>query len=116
MPNGLDYPNLPFPELQKIIVPHVYSHGPFFIYVLDIPLLSPTPPYLYKVLHYPIPKQDVFVFIYSLKEYIFLDSLKKQHGKIFTNKLTGCFQPNILQGICKADIPVVLTFLTMIAK
>jgi hypothetical protein len=51
-----------------------------------------------------MPKQDVFV--YSVKEYIFVDSLKKQYGKISTNELTGCFQPNTLQRICKADIPV----------
>jgi hypothetical protein len=106
LPNGLDYPNLPFPELQRITVPHVYSRGTFLVYVLDIPLLSSTIFYLHKVLPYPIPRQDVFVFIYSLKEYIFVDSLKKQYGKISANELTRCFQPNALQSICKADIPI----------
>jgi hypothetical protein len=77
------------------------------VYVLDIPLLSPTLFYLHNVLPYPIPKQDVFVFIYSLKEYIFVDSLKKQYGKISANELTRCLQRNALQSICKGDIPVV---------
>jgi hypothetical protein len=26
LPNGLDYPNFPFPELQKIVTPHTFSH------------------------------------------------------------------------------------------
>jgi hypothetical protein len=106
LPNGLDYPNFPFPELQRIIVPTVYSHGPFLVYVLDIPLLSPTLFYLHKVLPYPIPKQVVFVFIYSLKDYIFVDSRKKKYDKISANELTRCLQPNALQSICKEDIPV----------
>jgi hypothetical protein len=97
MPSGLDYPNFPFSELQRVVVPHVYSHGPFLVYVLDISLLSPTLFYLYKILPFPRSKQDVFVFVHSLKEYIFVDALKKQYGKISTNELTGCFQHNLLR-------------------
>jgi hypothetical protein len=37
LPAGVDYPSFPFSELQHIIVPHVYSHNQFLVYVLDIP-------------------------------------------------------------------------------
>jgi hypothetical protein len=77
LPSGLDYPNFPFPELQHVVVPHVYAHDSFLVYVLDIPLLSSTIFYLYKVLPYPIRKQDVFSFVNPVKEYIFVDALKK---------------------------------------
>lgn len=106
LPSGLDYPNFPLSELQRIIVPHVYAHGPFLVYVLDIPLLSSTLFHLYKVLSYPIPRHDVFVFVHPVKEYIFVDSLKRQFGKMSTNELTGCFQPNLLQKLCKANVPI----------
>jgi hypothetical protein len=106
LPSGLDYPNFPFSELQRIVVPPLYAHGPFLVYVLDIPLLFPTLYHLYKVLPYPIPRQDIFVFINPAKEYIFVDAIQKQFGKMTTNELTGCFQPNLLQKVCKASIPV----------
>jgi hypothetical protein len=106
LPSGMDYPNFPFSELQRIVVPHVYAHESFLVYVLDIPLLFPTLYQLYKVLPYPIPRQDIFVFINPSKEYIFVDSIKRQFGKMTTTELTGCFQPNPLRKVCKANIPV----------
>jgi hypothetical protein len=102
----LDYPNFPFPELQHVVVPHVYAHDSFLVYVLDIPLLSSTMFYLYKILPYPIRKQDVFSFVNPVKENIFVDALKKQFGKMSTNELLGCFRPNELQKVCKANIPI----------
>lgn len=106
LPSGLDYPDFPFPELQRIVVPHVYAHGPFLVYVLDIPLLSSVTFYLYKILPFPFPRQDAFVFVYPLKEYIFVNSLRSQFGKMSTNELAGCFQPNALHKVCKADVPI----------
>ena len=35
-----------------------------------------------------------------------MDALKRQFGKISENKLTNCFQPNLLHRVCKADIPI----------
>jgi hypothetical protein len=111
LPTGVDYPSFPFSELQHIIVPHVYSHNQFLVYVLDIPLLSSTPFYLYKILPFPTFKQDnVFSFIYPSKDYIFMDSLKRQYGKLSNNELTKCFQPNLMQKVCKEDIPI-LTYI-----
>jgi hypothetical protein len=106
LPTGVDYPSFPFSELQHIIVPHVYSHNQFLVYVLDIPLLSSTPFFLYKILPFPTLKQDnVLSFIYSSKEYIFIDSLRRQYGKLSANELTRCFQPNPMQKVCKEDMP-----------
>ena len=107
LPAGVDYPSFPFSELQHIIVPHIYSHNQFLVYVLDIPLISSTLFYLYKILPFPTFKQNnVFSFIYSLKDYIFMVSLKRQYGKLSTNELTRCFEPNPLQKVCKEDIPI----------
>jgi hypothetical protein len=107
LPAGVDYPSFPFSELQHIIVPHVYSHNQFLVYVLDIPLLSSTPFYLYKILPFPTLKRDsVFSFIYPSKDFIFMDSLKKQYGKLSANEVTKCFQPNPLQKVCKEDVPI----------
>jgi hypothetical protein len=54
LPNGLDYPNLPFPELQKIITPNTYSYKPYLVYILEIPLFSPTEYHLYKLLPFRV--------------------------------------------------------------
>jgi hypothetical protein len=39
LPSGLDYPNFPFPELQKIITPNTYSYNKYLVCVLEIPLI-----------------------------------------------------------------------------
>jgi hypothetical protein len=39
-------------------------------------------------------------------EFIFGDSLRQHYGKITTNELTGCFQPNEFMYVCKEDIPI----------
>jgi hypothetical protein len=107
LPAGVDYPSFPFSELQHIIVRHVYSHINFLVYVLDIPLLSSTPFYLYKILPFPTLKQgNIFSFIYSSKDYIFMDSLKRQYGKLSNNELEKCFQPNPIQKVCKENVPI----------
>jgi hypothetical protein len=50
LPSGLDYPNFPSSELQKIIVPIAYSCKQYLVYILEIPLFSPTEYHLYKLL------------------------------------------------------------------
>jgi hypothetical protein len=54
LPTGTDYPTLPFSELSKIITPNVYSYKQYLVYVLEIPLLSPTEYHLYSVLPFPV--------------------------------------------------------------
>jgi hypothetical protein len=37
-----------------------------------------------------------------------MDYLKRQYGKLSTNELTRCFQPNPMQNVCKEDMPILL--------
>jgi hypothetical protein len=109
LPSGLDYPNFPFPDLQKIITPNSYFFKQFLVYVLEIPLFSPTTYQLYKLLPFPVvvKKQEItYGYINFNKEFIFSDSLRQRFGKMTTNELTGCFQPNKLTYVCKEEIPI----------
>jgi hypothetical protein len=66
LPSGLDYPNLPFPKLQKIITPHTYSYKQYLIYILEIPLFSPTEYRLYKLLPFPVGvRQEEATYSYT---------------------------------------------------
>jgi hypothetical protein len=61
LPGGLDYPNFPFPALQKIITPNTHSYKQYLVYILEFPLFSPTMYQLYKLLPFPvIVKQKEF--------------------------------------------------------
>ena len=106
LPQGLDYPDLSFSELQKITIPHTYAYKQFLVYVLEIPLLSPTHYHLYHNTPFPVKRDNIYVFINSEKEYIFSDSLRQHFGKLTSNELTRCFQPNELLFICPEDIPI----------
>jgi hypothetical protein len=65
LPSGLDYPNFPFPELQKIVTPKTYSYKQYLVYILEIPLFSPTEYQLYKMLPFPvIAKQKELTYSY----------------------------------------------------
>ena len=59
------------------------------------------------MLPFPIRKNtEIFTFVLPVKDYIFVDALKRQFGKMSDSKLTNCFQPNLLHRVCKADIPI----------
>jgi hypothetical protein len=58
LPQGLDYPNFPFSELQRIITPSTYSYKQYLVYVLEIPLLIPSRYYLYKILPFPVAEKE----------------------------------------------------------
>jgi hypothetical protein len=95
--NGLDYPNFPFPEIQKIITPTVYSYRQYLIYISEIPLFSPTVYQLYKLLPYSVcmkREEATCGYIDFNKERMFSDPLRQHFGKMSMNELTGCFQPN----------------------
>jgi hypothetical protein len=97
LPPGLDYPNLPFSELSKIITPRMYTYTKYLVYVLEIPLFSPTVYHLYKLLPFPVSAQrskDTYGYINVNKEFIFSGPLRQHYGKMSTNELKGCFQPN----------------------
>jgi hypothetical protein len=109
LPSGMDYPNFPFSELQKIIIPNTYSYKQYLVYILRIPLFSPTEYHLYKMLPFPVAiREEDFTYSYISfnKEYIFSDSLRQHYGKMSSSELIGCFQPNELMYVCKEDIPI----------
>jgi hypothetical protein len=109
LPSGLDYPNLPFPELQKIITPHTYAYKQYFVYILEIPLLSPTEYHLYKLLPFPVAvkeKEATYSYTDFNKEFIFSDPLRQHFVKMSSNELSGCFQPNEFMFICREEIPI----------
>jgi methyl-accepting chemotaxis protein len=58
LPNGLDYPNFPFSELQRIITPSTYAYKQYLVYILKVPLFSSTEYYLYKMLPFPVAIQE----------------------------------------------------------
>jgi hypothetical protein len=104
LPPGTDYPNFPLPELSKIIIPHIYSYRRFLVYVLEIPLFSPTEYQLYKMLPSPVSTnkdKSRYSYVNFNKEFIFSDALRQHYGKITANELTGCFQPNLITYVCK---------------
>jgi hypothetical protein len=109
LPSGLHYPNLPFPELQNIITPHTYSYKQYLVCILDIPLFSPTEYHLYKLLPFPVAvrqQEATYSYIDFNKEFIFSDPLRQHFGKMSTNELTGCFQPNEFMYVCREEIPI----------
>jgi hypothetical protein len=109
LPSGLDYPNFPFPELQKIITPHTYSYKQYLVYVLEIPLFSPTTYHLYKLLPLPVAvheEESKYSYIGFNKEFIISDSLRQHYGKMTANEITGCYQPNESLYVCKEEIPI----------
>jgi hypothetical protein len=109
LPSGLDYPNFPFPELQKIITPNTYSYSKYLVYVIEIPLFPPIEYHLYKLLPFPvIVKQEEFIYSYIgfNKEIIFSDPLRQHFGKMSMNELTSCSQPNEFTFVCKEEIPI----------
>jgi hypothetical protein len=49
--------------------------------------------------------------MYSSEDYIFMESLKRQYGKLSTNELDKCFQPNPIQKVWKENVPT-LSYIT----
>lgn len=63
LPAGVDYPSFTYSEFQKIIIPHAYAYKQYLVYVLEIPLLSSTTYHLYKILPFPVKKDDKHVCV-----------------------------------------------------
>jgi hypothetical protein len=109
LPSGLDYPNFPFPDLSKIITPNIYSYKQYLVYVLEIPLFSPTEYNLYRLLPFPVKvrKEEVtYGYVNFNKEFIFSDTLRQHYGKMTSNELSACFRPNEVTCVCKEEIPM----------
>jgi hypothetical protein len=110
LPSGLDYPGFPFYELSKIITPNIYSYKQYLVYVLEIPLFSPTEYNLYTLLPFPVKvrkKEEVtYGYVNLNKEFIFSDTLRQHYGKMTSNELSGCFRPNEVTFVRKEEIPM----------
>jgi hypothetical protein len=105
----VDYPNFPFPELQKIITPFTYSYKQYLVYILETPLFSPNVYQLYKILPFPVvikQKELTYGYIGFNKELIFSDPLRQHYGKMTANDLKGCFQPNEFLHVCTEETPI----------
>jgi hypothetical protein len=109
LPSGLDYPNLHLPERQRIVTPNTYAYRQYLVYILEIPLFSPTEYHLYKLLPFPAAvqqKESTYTYIDFNKEFVFTDPLRQHYGKMTVNELTVCFQPNALLHVCREEIPI----------
>jgi hypothetical protein len=94
LPNGLDYPNFISQTTKNY---NTYSSKQYLVYILEIPVFSPTVYQLYKLLPFPVViKQEELTYGYIdfNKKLIFSDPLRQHYRKMTTNELTGCFQPN----------------------
>jgi hypothetical protein len=109
LPSGTDYPNFPLSELSKIIIPNIYSHKQYLVYVLEIPLFSPTEYHLYRLLPFPVKvnkEKATYGYVNFNKEFIFSDALRQHYGKMTPNELANCFRPSEIKYVCKEDIPI----------
>jgi hypothetical protein len=78
------------------------------LYILEIPLFVPTRYQLYKLLPFPAKLQQELTYNYIgfNKEFIVSDPLRQHYGKLTTNELTGCFQPNEFMYVCREELPI----------
>jgi hypothetical protein len=107
LPDGLEFPSFPSIELSKLINPIIYSQGTFLVYVIQLPLIHSNPYHLYKVQPFPAMQQpNVFVYIESSKDFIFVDAMRQRYGKMNYPDLQACMKPNELTFVCKETIPI----------
>ena len=79
---------------------------PPLVYVLDIPLLTPTLFHLYKMKTFPglETSTKLYSFVNPYKKIIFSDPLRQQYCKMTKNELSACFQPNTFNYVCQENI------------
>ena len=76
--------------------------------MLQIPLLQPVSYQLYKLQPFPIKQQDkIFVYIETMKDFIFTDAMRQKYGKLSYPELQTCFRPNELTYVCKETLPII---------
>jgi len=105
LPGGLDFPSFPSLELARLITPIVFSQNSYLIYVLQVPLFHSTIYKLYKLKPFPI-KQQENVYIKAMKDFIFIDVMRKKNGKVNYPELQACLMPNELTYTCKETIHI----------
>jgi hypothetical protein len=109
--SGLEFPSFPSLELSRLITPIIFSQKSYLVYILQIPWLQTTIYQLYKVQPFPIKQhENIFVYIESKKDFIFVDIMKHKYGKKNYQELHTCLTPNEFNYVC----PETLTILTYI--
>jgi hypothetical protein len=105
LPDGLDFPSFPTLELSRLITPIIYSQNLYLVYILQVPLLQSISYHLYKLQPFPMKQQDkVFVYIETMKDFIFTDAMRQKYGKMSYPELQACFMPNKLTYVCKETL------------
>jgi hypothetical protein len=80
---GLEFPSFSSLELSRLITPITYSQGSYLVYIIQIPLIQSTAYHLYKIQPFPVKQQDqVFIYIESTKDFIFVDAMRQRYGKM----------------------------------
>ena len=70
LPYGLDFPSFPSLELSRLIIPIIFSHNFYLVYILQIPLIQSTSYQLYKLQPFPMEQQEnVFMYIAKTKNF-----------------------------------------------
>jgi hypothetical protein len=50
--------------------------------------------------------ESMYSYIGFNKEFIISDPLRQHYGKMTSNEITACYQPNEFLYMCKEDIPI----------
>ena len=91
----------------KTHYPFVFSQNSYLVYVLQVPLLQSMSYHLYKLQPFPMKQQDeIFVYIETMKDFIFTDAMRQKYGKLSHPELQTCFKPNELTSVCKEVLPI----------
>ena len=111
LPDGLEFPSFPSLELSRLITPIIFSQKSYLVYILQIPLLQSNVYQLYKLQPFPIKQhENVFVYIETKKDYIFVDAMRRKYGKMNYQELQACFLPNEFNYVCHETLPI-LTYI-----
>jgi hypothetical protein len=111
LPDGLDFPSFPSLELSRLITPIIFSQKSYLVYILQIPLLLSTVYQLYKLQPFPVKQhENVFVYIETKKDFIFVDIKRHKYGKMTYQELQTCFLPNEFNYVCQETLPI-LTYI-----
>jgi hypothetical protein len=93
--SGSEFPSFPSLELSHLITPIIFSQKSYLVYILQVPLLQTTIYQLYKVQPFPMKQHgNVFVYLESKKDFIFVDTMRHKYGKMNYQELHTYLTPN----------------------
>src|SRR5215469_3338428 len=105
--DGLEFPPFSSLELSRIITPIIFSQNSYLVYILNVPLLQTLMYQLYKLLPVPMKQHaNVFVYIGTKRDFIFVDAMKNKYGKMSHQELQACLMPNEFNYVCQGNLPI----------